>query len=194
MKNIKNTQTNNINNQTINKTSSIKKQMQLKSIIFVGLCALVLISICIAYLVMSLGQDNKPPKDRYIDLNLISGSYNIKITDVVKDAKLVTEYSMFENFQFVEIIGETSDVFSFADGKIISIEQTQNRGSVVTIEHVPGMCTVYSFIELNEDIKIGHEISCDQNIGIMYQNEPIVLRFEIILDGENMDPTPYVIH
>lgn len=178
---------------TIKDGTSIKKERQLKSTILVAISTAVLVVVCVLFLVLSLGQENNPPpKDRYMDINAVSGSHHIKIADIVNDTQIVTEFSTFESRQYIEVIGENSDIFCFADGTILSIEHTQDNGSIVTIEHIPGMYSVYTYVELNENLEVGTDLTCGENIGIMHQQETTILRFEINLDGKNIDPTPYV--
>ena len=181
----------------VKKSSSIKKEKQIKSIVLLAITAVALVIVCLLFFVLSKtdpGNDNGAPKDYYMDINVGTGQHRIQICDIVNELQIVSEFSTPENKPYVEVVGGTSDVFCFADGTVTSITQNENKGYIITIEHIPGMYTIYTNVEPTDELNVGAKVLCGDLLGIMNQDEPIILRFSISLGGQYIDPTPYLIH
>ena len=181
---------------SVRKSSSIKREQQIKSIILLAITAVSLIIVCLLFFILSKTDtgNNNPPKDYYMDINVGTGQHKIKICAVVNELKIVTDFSIPEGRPYVEVVGETSDIFCFADGTITAIAQNEDKGYTLTIEHIPGMFTIYSNIEPVEDLVVDTQVSCGDFLGIINQTEPIVLQFSIYLENQYIDPTPYLVH
>ena len=93
---------------------------------------------------------------------------------------------------------KTSVVKASADGKIKSIKNDPRYGLSIIIEHQNGYETLYSNLLTSEFVEIGEEVKQGQSIGTVGNtatfeilDEPH-LHFEIIKDGESIDPNEFI--
>lgn len=93
---------------------------------------------------------------------------------------------------------KTTVVKSSAAGTVKSIKNDPRYGLTVVVEHIKGYCTVYSNLLTAEFVSVGENISSGQTIGTVGNtasfeilDEPH-LHFEIIKDGEQIDPIMYL--
>lgn len=90
---------------------------------------------------------------------------------------------------------KTSVIKSAADGVIKSIVNDPRYGLTVVIEHDEGYQTVYSNLLTAEFVVIGEEVTQGQTIGTagntasFESNMECHLHFELLKDGEYLDPT-----
>lgn len=92
----------------------------------------------------------------------------------------------------------TTVVKAAENGTVTSIKNDPRYGLTVVIEHVNGFKTVYSNLLTTEFVKEGEKVEKGQSIGTVGNSasfeivdEPH-LHFEIIKDGENVDPNIYL--
>ena len=93
---------------------------------------------------------------------------------------------------------KTTVVKASADGTIKSIKNDPRYGITVVIEHVNGFESIYANLLSTEFIKEGEKIKQGQGIGTVGNtaafeiiDEPH-LHFELLKDGENLDPNIYI--
>lgn len=93
---------------------------------------------------------------------------------------------------------KTSVVKASEDGTIKSIKNDPRYGLTVTMEHEDGYKTIYSNLLTAEFVSEGEEISKGQTLGTVgntavfeYSDDPH-LHFEILKDGEYVDPSIYL--
>lgn len=172
------------------KSAFTKKDLQIKSIIFVAIASIFLIGISVFYIILS-AQQKKPDENKYIEINTSSGTHNIQISKVLTDAEIITTFSVMDNRNYVELSSSSLDVFSFADGTIDSIENLQDY-TVITIEHVEGFCSIYTFVQPLNGLEVNTTVNYGDVIASMIQSNQTVLRFQLTLDGRYVDPTPYL--
>jgi len=99
----------------------------------------------------------------------------------------------------IDIKADRTTVVKAAEkGTVTSIKNDPRYGLTVVIEHVNGFKTVYSNLLTTEFVKEGEKIEKGQSIGTVGNSasfeivdEPH-LHFEIIKDGENLDPNIYL--
>ena len=93
---------------------------------------------------------------------------------------------------------KTSVIKSSADGVIKSIVNDPRYGLTVVIEHDEGYETVYSNLLTAEFVVVGEEVTQGQTIGTagntaaFESNMECHLHFELLKDGEYLDPTIYL--
>ena len=93
---------------------------------------------------------------------------------------------------------KTSVIKSSADGIVKSIVNDPRYGLTVVIQHEDGYETVYSNLLTAEFIIVGEEVTQGQTIGTVgntaafESNMDYHLRFELLKDGEYVDPTIYL--
>ena len=93
---------------------------------------------------------------------------------------------------------KTSVIKSSADGVIKSIVNDPRYGLTVVIEHDEGYETVYSNLLTAEFVVVGEEVVQGQTIGTagntaaFESNMECHLHFELLKDGEYLDPTIYL--
>jgi len=93
---------------------------------------------------------------------------------------------------------KTSVIKSAADGVIKSIVNDPRYGLTVVIEHDEGYETVYSNLLTAEFVVVGEEVTQGQTIGTagntaaFESNMECHLHFELLKDGEYLDPTIYL--
>ena len=122
------------------------------------------------------------------------------------DGEVIREYAK-EDLVYSETLGEwithlgidikapkTSVVKSAEEGTIKSIKNDPRYGITVIIEHVNGYSSVYAnlltaeFVKQGEKVKKGQTIGTVGNTGAFEVADEPHLHFEIIKDGENIDP------
>ena len=126
------------------------------------------------------------------------------------DGEITVEYAK-DNLVYSNTLGEwvthkgidiqaakTSVVKASADGTIKSIKNDPRYGLTVVVEHVNGFESIYANLLSTEFIKEGEEIKQGQGIGTVgntaafeIADEPH-LHFELLKDGENLDPEIYI--
>ena len=93
---------------------------------------------------------------------------------------------------------KTSVIKSSADGIVKSIVNDPRYGLTVVIQHEDGYETVYSNLLTAEFIVVGEEVTQGQTIGTVgntaafESNMDYHLHFELLKDGEYVDPTIYL--
>lgn len=99
----------------------------------------------------------------------------------------------------IDIASEkTTVVKASAEGTVKSIKNDPRYGLTVVIEHVNGFETVYSnlltaeFIEEGEQVKQGQTIGTVGNTSTFEISDESHLHFEILKDGEYVDPELYI--
>lgn len=93
---------------------------------------------------------------------------------------------------------KTSVIKASADGVIKSIVNDPRYGLTVVVEHDEGYETVYSNLLTAEFVVVGEEVTQGQTIGTagntasFESNMECHLHFELLKDGEYLDPTIYL--
>ena len=93
---------------------------------------------------------------------------------------------------------KTSVIKSSADGIVKSIVNDPRYGLTVVIEHDGGFETVYSNLLTAEFVVVGEEVTQGQTIGTagntaaFESNMECHLHFELLKDGEYLDPSKYL--
>ena len=126
------------------------------------------------------------------------------------DGEITVDYAK-ENLVYSNTLGEwvthkgididapkTTVVKASADGKVKSIKSDPRYGITIVIEHVNGFETIYANLLSTEFVKEGETVKQGQGIGTIgnsaafeIADEPH-LHFEILKDGENLDPNIYI--
>lgn len=93
---------------------------------------------------------------------------------------------------------KTSVVKATQSGKVTAIKNDPRYGLTVTIEHSEGIKSIYANLLTAEFVSVGDEVTKGQTIGTVgdtatfeISDEPH-LHFEILKDGEAVDPNLYV--
>lgn len=93
---------------------------------------------------------------------------------------------------------KTTIVKSSADGCVKSIKNDPRYGLTVVIEHDNGFSSVYSnllsaeFVTVGENVKLGQTIGTVGNSATFEILDDSHLHFEILKDGESIDPEMYI--
>ena len=93
---------------------------------------------------------------------------------------------------------KTSVVTAAADGKVTSIKNDPRYGLTVIIEHKNGIQTVYANLLTAEFVVEGEVVKASQTIGTVGNSasfeiaDDYHLHFEMIEDGNYLDPTNYI--
>ena len=93
---------------------------------------------------------------------------------------------------------KTTVVKAAAEGTIKSIKNDPRYGTAIVIEHVNGFSSVYANLLTTEFVKEGEKVKQGQSVGTVgnsgafeIADEPH-LHFEILKDGENLDPQSFI--
>lgn len=91
-----------------------------------------------------------------------------------------------------------SPVISIMDGVVKNVD-TSTEGTYVEIDHQNGLTTRYCNLEEKVPVKKGDKVKASQEIGkvgntttFAYEEYGTHLHFEVLKDGENVDPAKYV--
>lgn len=89
-------------------------------------------------------------------------------------------------------------VKSAEDGTVTSIKNDPRYGMTITVDHASGYQTRYSNLLTTEFVAVGERVSKEQTIGTVGNTaafeiaDETHLHFEILKDGENLDPSLYI--
>ncbi len=120
--------------------------------------------------------------------------------DFAKDTLLYSEtLEEWTTHLGVDIKAEkTTIVKAAAAGKVKSIKDDPRYGLSIIIEHSSGYETLYANLLSTEFVKVGEEVEQGSSIGTVGNTATFEiadgshLHFEIIKDGENIDPNLYI--
>ncbi len=100
----------------------------------------------------------------------------------------------------IDITGaEGASVLCAYAGIVESIETSYLLGTVVTVDHGDGLKTVYSSLEVDENLTVGQNLQAGERIGIISTTnrqeykEGAHLHFETYKSGVKVDPTDYLV-
>ena len=94
----------------------------------------------------------------------------------------------------VDIAGSGSIVAS-RSGKVTVASYNNGLGYFVKIDHGDGFASVYSHMQPNLSVSVGQQVSQGQQIGIMGTtgtSTGVHLDFQILKNGVNVNPAPYI--
>ena len=134
----------------------------------------------------------------------------IQFIKPIENGEVSNSYSV-ESLQYSNTLGEwvihrgidikadkTTVVKAVSDGKIKAIKEDPRYGLSITIEHSDGFQTVYSSLLSSEFVKEGDEVEQGQSIGTVGNSavfetlEGSHLHFEMLKDGEYVNPDIYI--
>lgn len=90
--------------------------------------------------------------------------------------------------------GAGAPIRSVKDGVVVAIDQRVAYGTAVAIDHGGRIATVYAHLS-RVDVAVGDSVTRGQTIGAMGSTGLVTgahLHFELRLDGQSIDPTPYL--
>ena len=93
---------------------------------------------------------------------------------------------------------KTTVVKAAADGTVTAIKNDPRYGTTVIIEHTNGFETRYANLLTAEFVKVGEKVTCGQTIGTVGNTasfeilDDYHLHFEILKNGEFLDPKIYI--
>lgn len=147
-------------------------------------------------------ENKKEEKEEIINKDPVF-AYPVKgdiITDYAKD-KLVYSNTLGEWVTHLGVdikASKTTVVTASADGTVKSIKNDPRYGLTVVIEHVNGFSTVYSNLLTAEFVSVGEKVKAGQTIGTVGNTASFEildeshLHFEILKNGEQIDPNMYL--
>lgn len=128
----------------------------------------------------------------------------------VKDVTSIGEYS--ETMVFNSTLGrfsahkaidffanEGTEVYAVYDGTVVDVKSTLLQGTTITIDHGNGLKTVYNSLLDGDEVSVGKQVNKGDLIGQVSSTnrqeslEGAHLHFEVIENGENIDPAKYLI-
>ena len=99
----------------------------------------------------------------------------------------------------VDIAGvEGAKVLCAYEGTVESIESTYLQGTIVTVNHGDGLKTVYSSLEVDENLQVGQTLEAGDVLGVISTTnrqeykEGAHLHFEVLEDGVSINPSVYL--
>ena len=129
----------------------------------------------------------------------------------VKDATVIKDYvgasvvynqtlGLYSGHKAIDFAStEGADVYCVYDGVIESVQTSKVNGTTIVIDHGNGLKTVYNSIEATEHLQEGLTVNKGEVIGQVSDNNKTEyldgahLHFEVIKNGEKIDPTEYLI-
>lgn len=113
--------------------------------------------------------------------------------EFTQNVSLMNSWHMHEGIDFAAEVG--TEVVCTFDGTVESIVLGDSLdGNKVTVQHADGIKTTYSFIDVNENLKVGDAIKRGDVIGTVSEatgsecNLEPHLHFEVIENGKSADP------
>lgn len=109
---------------------------------------------------------------------------------------LLKRYSSHKAIDF--FAPEGAKVLACYEGVVESVESTLLQGTTVTIDHGNGLKTVYNSLSSDDVVTVGKKVKQGDIIGYVSvtnrqeSNLGAHLHFEVIENGENIDPSKYL--
>ena len=106
------------------------------------------------------------------------------------------DWRIHEGIDILAPLGET--VTAAHAGSVASIAQSDLMGTVVTVNHGDGFCTVYANLEENPAVSVGDWVEPGSIIGVVGSSalgeisQASHLHFAVLLNGVNQDPLDYL--
>lgn len=138
------------------------------------------------------------------------------VTEIIEFALPVTDYTAIERYSDTMVFNATlkrfsshkatdfiapegSKVYCALDGVVESVETTLLQGVSITVDHGNGLKTVYNSLADGDMVKVGQTLKKGQQIGEVSNTNrqenhcSAHLHFEVIENGENIDPVKYMV-
>lgn len=106
--------------------------------------------------------------------------------------------NQWEAHMSIDLIGETSDVFSVLDGTVESVSYSFLDGHTVKIQHANGFSSIYSSLDESILVSVGDKVSAGQKIGEAGESASGELDlgshlcFAMKLNDKTVDPNNYL--
>ncbi len=110
--------------------------------------------------------------------------------------KTLGDWRTHEGVDILAPLGET--VTAAHAGSVVSVERSDLMGTVVTVSHGDGVCTVYANLEESPAVSVGDWVEPGSVIGAVGQSalseigQDSHLHFAILRDGAEQDPLEYL--
>lgn len=94
----------------------------------------------------------------------------------------------------VDIAG-SGPIIAARSGKVVTASYSNGLGYFIKIDHGDGYQSVYGHMQPNLSVSVGQEVSQGQQIGIMGttgNSTGVHLDFQILKNGKNVNPAPYI--
>lgn len=94
---------------------------------------------------------------------------------------------------------EGAKVYSAYKGVIESVETSYLLGTVITIDHGGDLKTVYSSLDVDENLVVGMQVEQGQELGVISTanrqeyKDGAHLHFEVLKNGEKVNPLDYIV-
>ena len=145
-------------------------------------------------------ETNKVNEDKAQEIKFIYPIEGEVIKEFAKDSLIYSEtLEEWVTHTGIDIKAERATVVkSVADGTVKSIKNDPRFGLTVTIEHSDGYTSSYSSLLTAEFVKEGEKVTQGQTIGTVGNSAVFEvaqdnhLHFELLKDGEYLDPTIYL--
>ena len=195
----------NENNTTSKKKSGFREAIKRYGyyIALVGLILLLALMIVLTSVNASTQTvDNEPARETNAEVITFSSPIlNATISKGYSDTELqynsaLNTWQLHKAIDFTADIG--TDVLAVYDGKVTSVSTNLLTGTSVTIDHGNNLCTVYSSLDKNTNVKVGDVVLKGDVIGkasntatseVESEGE---VHFEVWKDGTQVDPANYL--
>lgn len=115
------------------------------------------------------------------------------------EAQISCDYHCYDDHGGIDFSGQGNRaIYAAADGQVVRKEDLNGRsyGTLVVIDHGGGLETAYAHMEWDDIlVEAGQVVKRGEPIGTMGNNgksSGVHLHFEVRLNGERVDPTPYL--
>ncbi|MGD8202171.1 peptidoglycan DD-metalloendopeptidase family protein [Ornithinimicrobium sp. W1679] len=88
-----------------------------------------------------------------------------------------------------------SPVLAAAAGQVFAVQYDARAGNVVGIDHGGGISTHYAHLAGTPDVRVGEDVVAGQQVGLEGSTGASIgahLHFEVHVDGEPVDPVPFM--
>ncbi len=103
-------------------------------------------------------------------------------------------WKIHKGLDLVASVGD--DVLAVYDGKVTNITSNYLDGTTIEITHENGLVSLYRGLSSETSVKVGDSVTQNQSIGKVGSNAESEtgthVHFELIKDGENVDPLSYI--
>ena len=169
-----------------------------------GMLGVAVVALAVTIVLVNVNANKKLETEIPVSTDVLEFSMPVASTTLIKgfsDTELQynsTLNSWRAHYGVDLIADEGSEVFAVLDGTVKSVSTDKLNGTVIVLSHADGFETVYASLNKAVNVSVGDKVSKGQQIGLVSTsasneaNDGAHLHFEVLKDGENVDPSLYI--
>ena len=147
----------------------------------------------------NLNQPSEPVNTTKVEFILPIANATISKTYNAEELQYNNTLDCWEIHKGLDLVANAGDkVLACYDGKVTNIYTNYLEGTTIEITHEDGLISVYeglsseTSVKVNDVVNVGDSIGTVANCSAHYSDDGSHVHFELIKDGEKIDPLNYI--